>query len=78
MTISARMPTILGSCNRLPKKRTNMVPVNEGRKRLRQDVCSVIVGSQIDEANDTLVDLLHHKVHLLQTVLHSLAVTTEG
>ena len=54
-----------------------MVPVNEGRERLRQNVRSMIVNPQINEPHDTLVDLLHHEVHLLQTVLHSLAVTAE-
>ena len=70
---------LLGSsdCRVLTKKRANVVPVHKGCEGLREDVGSMVLGAKIRQSHDRLVDLLHHKVNFLQTMLHPLAVTTE-
>ena len=52
-----------------------MVPVDQRRERLSEDVGRMVLRAHVGEAHDGVLDLLHHEVHFLKAVLHSLAVT---
>ena len=54
-----------------------MVPMDQRREGLRENVRGVIVRAQVSETNKRVVNVFQHEMDFLHAVLHPLALTAE-